>query len=211
MAQAVRADHRELQLLVHNAATVPPERRVTSEGLETQFAVNHLAPFFLTRLLGELLEKGAPSQVITLSSEAHRAAKPLDFENLQGEKSYGRWTNYSLTKLLNLHFTYALAERSAAGSQFSGVKANAIHPGLIATELPGDIFTPMRLLGILGGSTDKGAAPVLQLAANAHQSGFNGAYFHRFRKTRSSEASYDREAWRRLWQVSSELSGLPQD
>ena len=105
-------------------------RHITADGLERTFALNHLAPFLLTNLLLDRLEKSAPARVIMVSSNAH-AMGQFDFDDLQGEASYSGSRAYNQSKLANVLFTYELARRL----QGSAVTANALHPGLVSTSV----------------------------------------------------------------------------
>lgn len=192
-----------LDALINNAHVIPSELQRSAEGFELQFAVGHLGHFLLTMLLLDLLESSAPSRVVMVSSGAHYGP-PLDFGNLRGERGYRRMRAYQQVKLANLLFTYELARRSKG----AGVTANAVHPGVIATGLAGDILGPARLVRHVLGRPGRGAAPLVRLAADPSLEGVTGRYFERLRETRSSDASYDRVAAERLWALSEEATGL---
>src|SRR5579871_5669576 len=110
LAQEFTAQHRQLHVLFNNAGAIFQNRELTADGYERTFALNHLAPFLLTRLLRDLLVASAPARVITTSSGAHRAGK-LNFSDLMGEKGYGAWLTYCTSKLANILFTRELARR----------------------------------------------------------------------------------------------------
>ena len=133
LAADVRLQFRELHVLLNNAAVIPRRREVTKDGLEVQFAVNHLAYFHLTGLLMDLLKAKAPTRVVNVSSQVHAGAT-IDFDDLQSERQYGRTRVYGKTKLANVLFTYELARRLEG----SGVTANCLHPGVVATNLLAD-------------------------------------------------------------------------
>ncbi len=117
-------------MLVNNAGVVNLQRRLTPDGLEATFAVNHLAYFLLTTLLLERLQASAPARIVNVASEAHKFA-PLDFDDLQNERRYKTMRVYGQSKLANLLFTVELARRLAG----SGVTVNSLHPGAVATRL----------------------------------------------------------------------------
>jgi NAD(P)-dependent dehydrogenase (short-subunit alcohol dehydrogenase family) len=121
-----------IDLLVNNAGVMAlPERR-TADGFELQFGTNHLGHFALTGLLLERLLRGAEPRVVTVSSGLHKRGR-IDFDDLQGERSYDKWAAYGQSKLANLLFAYELQRRaSAAGLPLRSVAA---HPGLSATNL----------------------------------------------------------------------------
>src|SRR5207244_649792 len=114
-------------VLVNNAGAINTTRKLSPDGIELTFAVNHLAYFLLTRELLPLLQSSAPARIVNVASEAHRGAK-LDFSDLQSERSYG-FGVYGRSKLANILFTRELSRRLAG----TGVTANALHPGVVAT------------------------------------------------------------------------------
>ena len=207
LAEDFKTQHSALHVLINNAGIIPRKRLVTIDGLETQFAVNHLAPFLLTNLLLDVLKSSAPARIVTVSSEMHRGAT-IDFDDLQSERSYRPTRVYSQTKLANILFTYELARRLEG----SNVTANCLHPGGVATNLLADAMGIPRPLKsttrLMGASPDKGAKTSIFLAASGAVEGVNGKYYVRQKAVQSSEASYDENLAGRLWRVSAELTGL---
>ena len=118
-----------IDVLVNNAGLMAGQRRVTADGFDEVFAVNHLAPFLLTNLLLGKLAAAGPARVITVSSDAHTAAR-LDLDDLQLEHGWQSWRAYANSKLANILFTRELARRLKG----SGVTANCAHPGLVRTR-----------------------------------------------------------------------------
>ena len=206
-AGEIRARHPAVHVLINNAATVPPERLVTVDGLEMQLAVNHLAPFLLTHLLLPALRAGAPSRVITVSSTTHHGAL-VDFDDFQSERDYESAEVYAVTKLINVLFSSELARRLHG----SGVIANCLHPGAVATKLLADYMRVPLVGGVLahtfGASPEQGADSVVYLAAAPEVAEVSGKYFNNRREIRSSPASYDEATARRLWEVSERLTGI---
>jgi retinol dehydrogenase-14 len=135
----------------------------------------------------------------------------MDFEDLQGEKGYGATRAYSQSKLAQVLFTHELARRL----QGTGVTANALHPGVVATNWGrrsvGAMSVGIRLLSPFMASPEKGAQTSVYLASSPGAADVSGQYFAKSRETRSSPESYDEAAARRLWKVSLELVGLPDD
>lgn len=195
--------HGRLDLLVNNAGVITRRRIVTEEGLETQFAVNHLAPFLLTHCLRGALESSAPARVVTVSSEAHRRGK-IDFDDLQGERGYSPLGAYAQSKLANVLFTRELARRLEG----TGVAANALHPGVIATKLLYAALPALRLLRPFLKGPREGARSVVYVATAPELEGVTGRYFCDRRAVEPSEAARDPHLARRLWRVSEELAGL---
>lgn len=197
IGEQVRSEHDRLDVLINNAGVVSEERVETEDGYELTFAVNHLAPFLLTALLLDDLERAAPSRIITVSSVAHGGAK-LDFDDPNLERGYSMNRAYARSKLANLLFTYELARRLEG----TGVTANALHPGVIGTKL--------LAVGFGGGGSpvESGAETSVYLATSPEVEGVTGRYFRRSRAVESSPASYDEEAQRRLWEMSERMVGL---
>jgi NAD(P)-dependent dehydrogenase (short-subunit alcohol dehydrogenase family) len=196
-----------LDVLINNAGGLWLRRDRTVDGLEMTFAVNHLAYFLLTHLLLDKLQAGTPARIVNVASYAHFKAT-LDFDNLQGERGHHGWRAYCRSKLANVLFTYELARRLAG----SGVTANALHPGWVATGFGGNNGWRGRLLQlaarIKGINPDEGARTILYLSTAREVEGVTGQYFDHERPVPSSPASYDEAAAKRLWQVSLELTHL---
>jgi NAD(P)-dependent dehydrogenase (short-subunit alcohol dehydrogenase family) len=192
-----------LDVLVNNAGVFTRGYEETPNGLETQFAVNHLAPFLLTHLLRERLAETAPSRVITVSSEAHKRGR-INFDDLQGQQHYNGLKAYAQSKLANLLFNRELARRLGG----TGVTANALHPGVVATSLLFDSFRPLKLLRPFFKTPEQGARTTICLAAAPALERLTGLYFIDCEPARPSAAARDDAAARRLWQVSAELAGI---
>jgi NAD(P)-dependent dehydrogenase (short-subunit alcohol dehydrogenase family) len=209
LAEQVLAAYPRLDVLVNNAGGLFATRRVTGDGLEHTFALNHLAPYLLTRLLLDRLIASAPARVVTVASTAHQGAR-LDFDDLQGERGYNGQRAYGRSKLCNILFTYELA-RYLTGT---GVTATTLHPGVVATGFGHeDGGTWMRIGLTLGKpflrSPRKGAETSVYLASSPEVEGLTGQYFVDCRPRRSSDASYDEAAAARLWEVSAQLTSPP--
>jgi NAD(P)-dependent dehydrogenase (short-subunit alcohol dehydrogenase family) len=210
LAGEVLAALPRVDVLVNNVGGFWNSRQVTVDGLEHMFALNHLAPFLLTHLLAERLKQSAPARVVTVSSDAQRLGR-IDFDDLQGERSWSGQRAYNQSKLANVLFTYELARRLRG----TGITANALHPGIVRTgfgaEDPGRIqrmITPfMRLLK----SPEEGAVTSIHLASAPELDGVTGQFFADRRPRRSSKRSYDESDASRLWAVSSELVGLDEE
>ena len=206
-AEAIRAAHAQVHVLINNAGLIPKQREVTVDGLEMQFAVNHLAYFLLTNLLLDRLIDSAPARVVSVSSGAHQGCR-LDFGDLQSERRYDPVRAYGRSKLANVLFTYELARRLAG----TGVTANCLHPGVVATKLMADYMNVPLVGGAIartfGGSTEKGAETGIYLAASPELEGVTGRYFVGRREIRSSPVSYDEALQHRLWEESARLAAL---
>jgi NAD(P)-dependent dehydrogenase (short-subunit alcohol dehydrogenase family) len=197
-----------LDVLVNNAGAVFQQRRLTAQGFEMTFAVNHLAPFLLTTRLLDTLNESAPARIVNVASVAH-AMEHLDIDDLQLARGYRPFRAYGRTKLANVMFTYELARRLAG----TGVTANAVHPGLVRTGIGAK---GGRLTGVGWSLTqwryrralvepDQAAQTVVKLASSPETEGVSGAYFDGLTQGKSSEESRDPAAWARLWTASEEL------
>lgn len=208
MAAVFKEKFERLDVLVNNAGAYYNRRHPTPYGeLERTLVVNHLAPFLLTLRLLDLLRASAPARVVNVASGAHIYDR-MNFEDLGFRRGYIGMKAYARSKLANILFTYELARRLEG----SGVTANAVHPGQVATDIWRTNFFilgpllkgAIRLTGL---TPEQGADTVIYLAASPEVEGVSGKYFVRRRAVRSSPVSYDEETARRLWQVSQTLVG----
>ena len=208
LADEVLQSLSRIDVLINNAGGYWHTRHVTADGLERTFAVNHLAPFLLTNLLLDRLEQSASARVVTVSSNAQTTGR-IDFNDLQGERSYSGGRAYNQSKLANVLFSYELARRL----QTTSVTANALHPGVVSTsfgaEDPGGLqrlFVP--IMRPFMKTPVQGAATSIYLASAPDLEQVTGRYFANSKPKRSSKRSYDEAAAARLWQVSADLVGL---
>ncbi|MBW2615219.1 MAG: SDR family oxidoreductase [Deltaproteobacteria bacterium] len=193
LAEQVLEKHDRLDVLINNAGVYETRHRISEDGFEMTFAVNHLAPFFLTLLLLDLIGKRVPCRIINVSSQVH--ASSIDFDNLQAEKHYSAYEAYSLSKLCNVLFTSELAERLKG----TGITVNCLHPGVIDTKL-------LKAGWGMGGSpVTQGAKTSVYLATAPELSTVTGKYFKNMKPTKSSRISYDAKARKRLWEISERL------
>ena len=196
-----------IDVLVNNAGLVLGDRRVTPDGFEYTFAVNHLAPFLLTNLVRPLLLRSAPSRVVTVSSAVHRGAR-LDLDDLQLEHHFSGLRAYANGKLANILFTRELA-RQLAGS---GVTANCLHPGSVRTGFgnEGGTLLKVGLTAILPAlsSPEMGAFTLVYLASSPAVAAATGGYYVSAARRRPSRAARNETTARRLWQLSAGLTGL---
>ncbi len=206
LADDFKARYNRLDLLVNNAGLYLPKRTLTVDGLETTFAVNHLAYFLLTNLLLDLLKQSALSRIVNVSSGAHHYGK-VEFDNLQGEREYKGFAAYSNSKLENVLFTRELARRLEG----TGVTANSLHPGAVATNIFRRLPKPIEwLIKAFTLSPEKGAETSIYLATSPEVEGISGRYFDKKREARISAIAQNDEAARRLWDESARLTGLEQ-
>ena len=197
-----------LDVLINNVGGYWNTRHVTPDGLEHTFALNHLAPFLLTNLLLDRLRESAPARVVTVSSNA-QAMGQIDFDDLQGERSYSGARAYNQSKLANVLFTYELARKL----QGTSVTANALHPGVVRTSFGAE--DPRRIQRVLipflmpfMKTPARGAATSIHLASDPDLEEVSGRFFASSHAKTSSKRSYDEVVAARLWQVSADLVGL---
>ena len=196
-----------IDVLINNAGLVLGERRITPDGLEHVFALNHLAPFLLTNLLLPKLTASAPARVVTVTSDAHSAAR-LDLSDPNLEHGWDSWRSYANSKLANILFTRELARRLDG----TGVTANCAHPGVVRTGF-GRESKPLLKLGIMIArpfmlSPERGADTIVYLASSPDVAGQTGGYYVKRQRREPSAAARDDAAARELWELSEKLTGL---
>lgn len=200
-----------LDVLVNNAGTMTGKRMQTPDGLEWTFGVNYLAPFLLTRLLGDLLVASAPSRVISVSSDVHRSAKRgLDLDDLQMTRGWSAQKAYAASKLATILMTVELDQRLVD----QGMTARAVHPGVVATNFgkgPEGRWLMRAMMTALGPLLKKptdGAAPIVLLASAPDDVVDHSLYWSQTTPAQPSPAAQDRRAAAELWKVSDRLAGL---
>ncbi|MBZ5609762.1 MAG: SDR family oxidoreductase [Acidobacteriia bacterium] len=206
-AAAIAAAEPRIDVLINNAGALFNQRTLTEDGLELTFATNHMSYFLLTHGLRERLLASAPARVINTSSDAHRRAQ-LDFADLQTERGYSGFRVYGVSKLCNILFTRELSRRLAG----SGVTANSLHPGFVATRFGdqsgGAFSTLVRVAKVFALSPEQGAETLVYLASSDEAASVSGEYFYKCRKATPTRAAQDDDAARRLWQESERLAGI---
>ena len=205
LVKTIQQKYNRLDVLVNNAGAMFASRRVSVDGLEMTFALNHMNYFLLTTLLLDMLKASAPSRIVNVSSDAHQGAQ-LNFADLQNEKRFMGFRVYGQSKLANIYFTYELARRLEG----TGVTVNALHPGFVATNFAknnGWLYrVGMFLMRPFAMNDQQGAATQIYLASSPEVEGITGKYFARKKAVASSNVSYDIAAAQKLWQASEELS-----
>jgi NAD(P)-dependent dehydrogenase (short-subunit alcohol dehydrogenase family) len=207
LASDFRHKYHRLDVLINNAGEIVSERRTTVDGFEYTLALDHLSHFLLTMLLVNLIEASAPARIINVSSSAHLFGR-IDFEDLMGEKKYKPMKAYGQAKLANLLFTHELAGRLVG----TGVTANAVHPGAVRTNFGKGMKGRWRIFLWLGSpfliDAEEGAETSIFVASSPEVEGITGKYFVKKKEKRSSKRSHDQTAAKRLWEVSSKLTGI---
>ncbi len=196
-----------LHILVNNAGAHITQRRVSPDGLEMNLAVNHLASFLLTALLLDTLRASAPARIVNVASNS--MTKTINLDDLQSERTFAPFTAYGQAKLAMVLCTYALARRLAG----TGVTVNALHPGITATKIIGDVAPALArpFLGLITRvllTPEQGARTALYLATAPAVEGVSGHYFVREKEARSVPLSYNVALQERMWAISARLTGV---
>ncbi|WP_437791527.1 SDR family oxidoreductase [Sorangium sp. So ce693] len=198
-----RAAHERLDVLVNNAGVWRNSRGTTEDGIEATFGVNHVGTWLLTQDLLPLLKKSAPSRVVVLSSKLHYRGR-MDWEDLQFERrKYGTTAAYTQSKLANVLFTKALARRLEG----TGVTVNAVHPGVVRTDLMRDYPKLLvKLFNLFLLTPERGAECSLHVATAPELAGVTGEYFEKSRIKPAAAEALDEAAQERLWALTEALA-----
>ena len=207
LADQVRERMSRLDVLLNNAGAIFLSSRASVDGIEMTFALNHLGYFLLTNLLLDLLRESAPARIVNVSSSSHFPVSSIRLEELPNPGSGRGYRAYGQSKLCNILFTYELARRLEG----SGITVNALHPGLVRTNIArnngfwgrvGNLF--IRIRGI---DVRRGAETPVYLASSAEVEAITGKFFVDCRAVPSSALSYDVELSSNLWELSERLTG----
>lgn len=210
LAENFQQRYTQLHVLINNAGVYMFTRRETVDGLEMTFAVNQLAPFLLTNLLLDVLKASAPARIVNVSSASHESAS-LDMDDLQTKKRYTFMGSYGQSKVALVMFTYELARRLDG----TGVTANCLHPGFVATNIgqsgigPAGRAVVKFIFSRFGISPEEGAKTSIYLATSPEVEGVTGKYFVKSIPKRSAAITYDESLQRQLWDECARLVNLP--
>ncbi|MBK0403112.1 SDR family oxidoreductase [Adhaeribacter sp. BT258] len=207
VAKEINDKFPRLDILINNAGMMPGKRTVTSEGFELSWATNYLSVFLLTNLLLDKLMAAESARIINVSSEVHRLGQ-INLQDMHKPGKYSSITAYADSKLATIMFTYELARRL----ELTGITANCLHPGVVATNVTGQAHTAMKYLFMLGRpfmrSAEKGAETTLFLATSPTLTGVSGLYYKNKKAVRSSGQSYNPAIARRLWTQTEKQTGF---
>jgi retinol dehydrogenase 12 len=207
LAGRFREKYERLDILLNNAGGFFMKRHESEDGIEMTWALNHLSYFLLTNLLLDLLKASAPARVINVSSNAHLSGK-INFNDPEGKRLFFGWSAYAQSKLANILFTFELARRLEG----SGVTANALHPGYVATGFgrnnAGLVSFFIGLSHVLAISPQKGGQTGVYLATSSDVEGVTGNYFVKEKPVQAAKSAYDQETARRLWELSAQMTRL---
>ena len=209
LAATFKQKYSRLDVLLNNAGGYFSKRETNADGQELTWALNHLNYFVLTNELLDVLKASAPARIVNVSSMAHSGAKGIHFEDVEFKTGYSGWSAYSHSKLANVMFTYELARRLAG----TKVTANALHPGFVATGFGHNNSGGLMAFGlnalqmIVAKKPEQGAATSIYLASAPQVEGVTGKYFSNSKEAKSSAASHDVDAQKRLWTLSEQMVG----
>jgi NAD(P)-dependent dehydrogenase (short-subunit alcohol dehydrogenase family) len=197
-----RYDH--LHILINNAGLWELKKKLSKDGIEMTFAVNHLAPFLLTNLLLETIKSSSPARIINVSSESHRRGT-INFKDLEFSRRYSGIKAYGQSKLANILFTKKLSHLLKG----SGITANCLHPGFVNTSifdtLPRPVFWFMRPFMT---TPRKGAETTIYLATSDEAANFRGEYFVDSKPKKPNKEALRKDIADRLWEISADYVGL---
>ncbi|MFW9929875.1 MAG: SDR family oxidoreductase [Candidatus Thorarchaeota archaeon] len=193
MADQLHEKFDKLDVLINNAGLYRPEKHITQEGLEETFAVNYLAPFFLTNLLIDLLKNSQQGRIVNVASRVH--SNHFDFDNLQFEHGYTGVKAYAKSKTALILFTYFLADKLSP----TRITVNCLHPGAINTKIL------KAAIGLHGTSLHEGAKTLIYAATAPELENISGKYFVNNRIKNSKDITYNKQIQKKLWQKSKEI------
>jgi|TARA_B110000914_G_scaffold221689_1_gene233906 retinol dehydrogenase-12 len=199
LSEEIKNKYSELNVLLNNAGGASKDKIITSEGLEKTFATNQMNYFTLTTNLMDMLSASEGSRVVNVASNAHIGAD-IDFDNINGEKGYSFWKAYCVSKLMNIMFTYRLAEIQ------DKVTVNALHPGFVDTNIGGNEGSVIKKIVKFGSklfarTVENGADSSIYLSTSDEVSNVSGKYFFKCREIKSSKVSYNKEQWNQVWSL----------
>lgn len=208
-ADGILKNEPRLDILINNAGVMGCPYQMTEDGLEMQFGVNHIGHFLLTLLLLDLMNQSGPSRIINVSSLAHRfGTGVINFDDINAEKDYDPFAAYQQSKLANILFTRELSVHL----EDTNVTVNALHPGLVNTDIQrhsfisGLVFFPLRWYFFK--TAEQGAQTTIHCAVSEEMEGVSGKYLADCAFRDPSIGAQDDEAARKLWDISMELVGL---
>jgi NAD(P)-dependent dehydrogenase (short-subunit alcohol dehydrogenase family) len=202
MADTFRAKYPHLNVLINNAGVFKSTRSLSADGFELMFATNHLAPFLLTNLLLDPLKASGAARVLNIAAPS---STKLDFNDLQGEKKFNAINALGASKMASQLFSFELARRLAG----TGITVNAIHPGLVRSNIMNDANVFMRVMSSLfSGSPEKAAQAIVRVALGEEYQDKTGLFYSQGKEIQANKYAHDRDIQKRLWDVSEKLAGL---
>lgn len=199
LATIVTHRYEKLDALVNSASVYKRNRTRTVDGYETMFATNHLGPFLLTYMLLERLKSSGSARILNITAPA---TNQIVWEDLQGERQFTSLNAFGATKMANLLFTFELARRLQGQ-----VGVNAVHPGLVRSQLMKESMFPIRLLmSLLAAPASRAAQDIVPLVTSHEYAAVHGQFLHKGKPIEPSPYALDPENQRRLWEISEQLT-----
>lgn len=198
----IKSTHEKIDVLINNAAIYKSRRELSTDGLELMFVTNHLGPFLLTHLLLDPLLTGGSARILNITAPS--TTEP-DFDDLQSERNFNSLRTFGATKMMNLLFTFELARRL----ENTGVTVNAVHPGLARSSLMNEAGALMRFfLRLAAAPAERVAVDIIRVALEPEFEKVTGRFLHKAKEIEAPAYAHDREAQRRLWEISSQLAEI---
>lgn len=191
-ALEIQKDLSELHALVHNAAVFKSTRTLTDDGVETMFAVNHLAPFMLTKTLFETIHQTRGSRVLTVTAPS---TTRIDFRDPMGEQKFNALNAFGATKMANLLFAFKLGR--------AGITSHALHPGLVRSDLLREANPMIRVLSsLVSSSPDRTAQAFSEIVLDPRYVQSNGQFWHLKKPIQAPAYARDPQNQDELWDLS---------
>jgi len=204
-AAIIKSKHEKIDVLINNAAIYKSRRESSIDGFELMFVTNHLGPFLFTHLLLDPLLTSGSARILNITAPS---STQIDFDDLQREKKFNSLNVFGATKMMNLLFTFELARRL----ENTGVTVNAVHPGLARSSLMNETSAPMRFLLRLGSApAERVAVDIIRVALDPEFEKVTGRFFHKSKEIEPAAYAHDRTAQQRLWEISSNLTGITEN
>ncbi len=207
-SETIRQKYSHIDVLVNNAGGIFGKKELSPDNLEYTLGLNHMGYFLNTHYLLDMVKAGGMKRIVNVSSLAHKFVLKIDWDNLQGEKTYGQLYQYGLSKLFNIFFTQELAKRYAS----EGIITNCLHPGTVNTgfgSTGGGFFKKLVEVGRrFLTPADKGAETSVFLASSKEAAKINGIYFANKKPGNLSRLAKNEEAARKVWDKSMEWAGI---
>src|SRR5215212_10804217 len=206
LAEILKSRYPAIDVLINNASVYKRKRTVTVDGFEEMFAANHLGPFLLTNLLLEPLQAAVQAngsaRVLNITAPS---TIQLNFEDLQGEKDFNSLNAFGASKMANLLFTMGLARRL----ENTGITVNAVHPGLVRSNILKESILPLRFVTwLIASPAQKATESILQVATAPDFEKTTGKFFQRGKEIQPPAYAYDQDAQEKLWKMSELLTDL---
>jgi NAD(P)-dependent dehydrogenase (short-subunit alcohol dehydrogenase family) len=207
VAKEIADSEPQIDVLINNAGALFSSRKVTEDGLEQTFALNHMSYFTVTNILLDRLKATPGARIVSTSSEGHRGMK-INFDDLQSEKKFSGIMVYGRSKLMNILFTRELSRRLAG----TGVTANCLHPGVVGTRFGAESGGILQFgLNLVRGfmiTPEQGAQTIIYLASSTDVEGKTGLYWDKCKISTPTKAAQNDADAKRLWDVSAKISGV---